>query len=397
MTALAATPTRRRVRVGAGWLGLVAALAVVALLGTVLVFGGWTPRDALDPESPAPDGTRALVRVLEQQGVKVVVARDREAAERALAAAPATLVLRDAPMLSDEALRRLRTQARDVVLIEPRSRSLDVLLNGSALGGVVDEQTVDPACEVPTASGAGPARVGELYLPGPGVAGCYPGDDGFGVLVANEGANEGATVGDGTVAALDGLSVVTNRTLPLDGNAALALGLLCRSPTLVWYVPSPADADTGAAAPTLGDLTPPWVTPVMVLLLLAGLTAAVWQGRRFGPLVAERLPVTVRATETTEGRARLYAASHDAAHALGEVRAATHRRLVRLLGLSPRTTPEHLADAVAERLGADRTVVHGILIDDLPRTDRDLVAASDRLRDLETSVRATLPTERTPR
>lgn len=389
MTALAAGPTRRRVRVGAGWIGLVAALAVVSLLGTVLVFGGWTPRDALDPESPAPDGTRALVRVLEQQGVQVVVARDRAAAERALAAGPATLVMRDAPMLSDDALRRVRAQARDVVLIEPRSRSLDVLLNGSALGGVVDEQTVDPACEIPAASGAGPARVGELSLPGPGVTGCYPGDDGFGVLVANE--------GDGTVAALDGLSVLTDRTLPLDGNAALALGLLGRSPTLVWYVPSPADADTGAAAPTLGDLTPPWVTPVMVLLLLAGLTAAVWRGRRFGPLVAERLPVTVRATETTEGRARLYAASHDAAHALGEVRAATRRRLVRILGLPPRTTPEHLADAVAERLGADRAVVHGILIDDLPRTDRDLVAASDRLRDLETSVRATLPTERTPR
>lgn len=389
MTAVAAGRTRRRVRVGTGWIGLVAALAVVGLLGTVLVFGGWTPRDALDPESPAPDGTRALVRVLEERGVQVVVARDRAAAERALAAAPATLVMRDAPMLSDDALRSMRALARDVVLLEPRSRSLDVLLDGSARGGVVDEQTVDPACEVPAASGAGPARVGELYLPGTGVTGCYPGDDGFGVLVANE--------GDGTVTALDGLSVVTNRTLPLDGNAALALGLLGRSPTLVWYVPSPADADTGAAAPTLGDLTPPWVTPVLVLLLLAGLTAAVWRGRRFGPLVAERLPVTVRATETTEGRARLYAASHDAAHALGEVRAATRRRLVRILGLSTRTTPEHLADAVADRLGADRAVVHGILIDDLPRTDSDLVAASDRLRDLETSVRATLPTERTPR
>jgi hypothetical protein len=139
------------------------------------------------------------------------------------------------------------------------------------------------------------------------------------------------------------------------------------------------------------------VTPALVLLLLAGLTAALWRGRRFGPLVAERLPVTVRASETTEGRARLYAASRDAAHALDELRRATRRRLVRLLGLSPRTPSKHIADAVAERLGADRAVVHGILIDDLPRTDRDLVAASDRLRDLETSVRATLRTERTPR
>ncbi|MCT2084662.1 DUF4350 domain-containing protein [Microbacterium enclense] len=387
MTAVLAPPTRRRV--GAGWIALIAALSIVGLLGTLLVFGGWTPRDALDPAAPAPDGTRAVTRLLEQQGVRVVVARDLAAAERELAAAPATLVMRDAPMLSDATLARLAESASDVVLIEPRSRSLDVLLAGSSLADVVDDRTVEPSCETPAARTAGPARTGELYLPGDGVTGCYPTDGAFGVLVRENGA--------GTVTAVDGFSVLTNRVLPLDGNAALALGLLGGSPTVVWYVPSPADADTGAEVPTIGDLTPPWVTPVMVLLLVAGVAAALWRGRRFGPLVTERLPVTVRANETTEGRARLYAASGDAAHALDELRRATRRRLVRRLGMSARTPAGQLADAVAERLGADRAVVHGILIDDLPRTDRDLVAASDRLRDLETSVDATLRTERTPR
>ncbi|MBQ9918755.1 MAG: DUF4350 domain-containing protein [Microbacterium sp.] len=388
MTSVAAAPIRRR-RTAIGWIALVAALAVVGLFGTSLVFGGWTQRDALDPNSPAPDGTRAVVRLLEQQGVSVTVVRDLAAAERALDATPSTLVMRDAPMLSDAALRRLTADAGDVVLVEPRSRSLDVLLNGSALGDVVEDRSIPPACDVPAARAAGSAHVGELYLPGEGVTGCYPTDGGFGVLVHDE--------GDRTVAAVDGLSVLTNRALPLDGDAALALGLLGGAPALVWYVPSLADADTGTAVPTIGELTPGWVTPAMVLLLIAGLTAAVWRGRRFGPLVTERLPVTVRANETTEGRARLYAASGDAAHALDELRRAARRRLVRLLGLSARTPAEQLADAVAERLGTDRAIVRGILIDDLPRTDRELVAASDRLRDLETSVRATLRTERTPR
>lgn len=386
---LAPAPVRRRSRAAVGWIVLVAALVVIGLFGTTIVYGGWTQRDAFDPESPAPDGTRALVRVLEAQGVTVTVARDLAAAERALTESPGTLVMRDAPELSDDALRSLTARARDVVLVEPRSRSLDVLLGGSALAGVVDERTVDPACDVAAAEAAGPARVGELYLPGDGVTGCYPADDGFGVLVAG---------GDGSsVAAVDGVTVLTNRALPRDGNAALAVGLLGRSSSLVWYVPSPEDADTGAAAPTIGDLTPPWVSPALVLLLIAGLAAALWRGRRFGPLVVERLPVTVRASETTEGRARLYAASGDAAHALAELRHATRRRLAGLLGLSPRVPAEQLADAVAERVSAERAVVRGILIDDLPRTDRDLVAASDRLRDLETSVRATLRTERTPR
>ncbi len=387
MTSVIAPPTRRRV--GAGWIALIAALSIVGLLGTLLVFGGWTPRDALDPAAPAPDGTRAVTRLLEQQGVRVVVARDLAAAERELAAGPATLVMRDAPMLSDATLERLAESASDVVLIEPRSRSLDVLLAGSSLADVVNDRTVEPSCETPAARTAGPARTGELYLPGDGVTGCYPTDGAFGVLVRENGA--------GTVTAVDGFSVLTNRVLPLDGNGALALGLLGGSPTVVWYVPSPADADAGAEVPTIGDLTPTWVTPVMVLLLVAGVAAALWRGRRFGPLVTERLPVTVRANETTEGRARLYAASGDAAHALDELRRATRRRLVRRLGMSARTPAGQLADAVAERLGADRAVVHGILIDDLPRTDRDLVAASDRLRDLETSVDATLRTERTPR
>lgn len=381
-------PTRRRAALG--WAALVAALLVIGLVGTTLVYGGWTQKALLDPESPAPDGTRAIVRILEQQGVRVSVARDRAAAERALDGGDATLVMRDAPMLSDTALQSLADRAHSVVLVEPRSRALDVLMDGSTLGGYVDDRATDAGCDLPAPRAAGTARTGELMRPGPGVAGCYPVDGEFGMLVADR--------GDGrTVTALDGMATMTNAALPLDGNAALAIGTLATTGTVVWYVPSPADADPDTAVPTIGDLTPPWVTPGIVLLLVAALVAAIWRGRRFGPLVTERLPVMVRANETTEGRARLYAASGDAPHALDELRRATRGRLVRILGLATHTPAEQIADAVAERLRADRTVVHGILISDTPATDRDLVAASDRLRDLETSVRAALHTERTTR
>src|SRR5690606_41722785 len=40
---------------------------------------------------------------------------------------------------------------------------------------------------------------------------------------------------------------------------------------------------------------------IVVVVLLAW-----WQGRRLGPLVTEPLPVVVRASETVEGRGRLY-------------------------------------------------------------------------------------------
>lgn len=392
MTTVSAAPltVRPRRRAALGWIGLALALLLIGLVGTTLVYGGWTQKDALDPESPAPDGTRALVRILQQQGVTVTVARDRAAAERALTDRDATLVLRDAPMLSDATLTALADRARDVVLIEPRSRTLDVLLKGSSLGGFANDRAAAPGCELPAPRTAGTARTGELMIPGAGVTGCYPVDGEYGLLSTE--------TSDGrTVTALDGSATMTNTTLPLDGNAALAIGVLARTDAVVWYVPSLTDADAGSTPRTIGDLTPPWVTPGIVLLLLSAVVAAIWRGRRFGPLVTERLPVMVRANETTEGRARLYAVSGDAAHALDELRRATRTRLVRRLGLAAHTPADQVADAVADRLGADRGAIRGILLTDSPTTDRDLVAASDRLRDLETSVHAAFATERTTR
>ena len=99
--------------------------------------------------------------------------------------------------------------------------------------------------------------------------------------------------------------LLSNEGIVRAGNAALALNLLGGSRTHDWYLPTLADVPaTGPAS--LADLTPGWVTPVMVLLFAVALAAAMWRGRRGGPLVSENLPVVVRAEETMEVRARLY-------------------------------------------------------------------------------------------
>jgi hypothetical protein len=182
--------------------------------------------------------------------------------------------------------------------------------------------------------------------------------------------------------------------LAADGNAALGIALMGTQPRVVWYMPTIEDTDLADGEPTLGDITPPWVTPTILLLLVAGAVAILWRGRRFGPLVAENLPVSVRAAETTEGRARLYARSRDAAHALDSLRVGTLDRLARLLGLGPATQATEIADAAAQRIGAQPALVRDILIDAIPSTDADLVAGSDRLRDLEAAVRASVRPER---
>lgn len=375
-----AAPSRRRARVV--WVLLAVGLVIVATGGLLLAGAGqWTGRDVLDPESAGPQGARALAQVLRGQGVEVVVVRDRAAARTALGRGEATLVLPDSPLLSDDGLRAVTDAATDVVLIDPRARGLRVLLPGSRPAGVA-AAALDPGCDLPEARRAGAVTVGALYAPGAEASGCYPSGDGFGLLWAPG------------VAAVDGRAAFTDEHLAAAGNAALGVGLLGRHPLVVWYVPSLGDSDLPAADPTLGELTPGWVTPAIALLALAGVLAAVWRGRRFGPLVSEPLPVTVRGAETTEGRAHLYERAHDTVHAADQLRRGALERIAKTLSLARTASPAEIADAAAARVVADRGVVHGILIDDFPRNDAELVALSDRLRDLETAVRRAARPER---
>ncbi|WP_435527032.1 DUF4350 domain-containing protein [Microbacterium aurantiacum] len=379
------TTTRGR-RIGT-WFVIALVLLLVGAAGAAISsLSEWSQRGVLDPESAGPQGTRAVVEILREQGVDVRVARSRDDAAELLAAGAATLVLPDAPALSDAALEALADEAADVVLIEPRSRTLSMFLADAAPGGVADGDAVAPACALPAAERAGAITPGVLYLAGDAATACYPIDDAHALLVTAD--------GDASRSAVDGRSIMTNENLAAEGNAALSLALLGQNPVAVWYVPNVADSDLAPGDLSLGELTPPWVSPVIVLLLAAGVAAAIWQGRRFGPLVAERLPVTVRAAETTQGRARLYAQTRDRTHALDELRIAALRRLARALGLGPAASAAEIADAAALRTGTDRGVARGILIDDLPGTDERFVAVAASLRDLEEAVHAAVRPER---
>ena len=383
------TPTGRRGRVTT-WIVIAAVLIGVGIAGSVLAgIGQWSERDVLDPDSAGPTGTRALAEIMREHGVDVIVARDRAAAEGALAQGAATLAMPDGPYLSDEALLAVTDDATDVVLIDPRARTLRLLLSGATTHGVGPGQAVQPDCGLAEADRAGAVAPGAIYQPGAQTTACYPTAGGYGLLVAED--DGGSTV------AVDARALFTNENLAQDGNAALAVNLLGKHARLVWYMPDISDSDLADADPTLGELTPPWVSPVIVLLLVAGIAAAIWRGRRFGPLVAERLPVTVRAAETTEGRARLYAHARDSLHAADQLRIGTLGRLGRLLGLGPAASAEEIADAAAARARVDRGAVRGILIDELPRTDADLVALDERLRALEAAVHAAVRPERNTR
>ncbi|WP_256728713.1 DUF4350 domain-containing protein [Microbacterium oleivorans] len=378
------TSRARRGRSGLAWVGIAAGL-VVAGIGVAAIAGiGTMPAQGLlDPEAAGPDGSRAIVEVLRDRGVEVAVARDRASAVGALERADAILAIADTAPLDDDTLEELRDAASGVVLLEPRSRDLRLLVGGSASAGFADA-SADPLCELPDAATSGPVRPGEVFSGDGADIACYPAAGGYGLVGRGSGADR--------VVALDATALLVNQRLSENGNAALGLNLLGGTGQVVWYVPALGDGSL-VAAPSLGELTPPWVTPSILLLLAAAATAAAWRGRRFGPLVAENLPVTVRASETTEGRARLYAAAADPVHALDQLRRDSLRRLGRLLGMGAADAGA-IADAAAARLDAERARVRGILLDDLPHTDRELVDAADRLRELETAVLRTVRPER---
>ncbi len=250
------------------------------------------------------------------------------------------------------------------------------------------DELAAPECDLAEALRSGAVAPGMVFESDDATA-CYPAGAGSGLLVRDDGVRR--------IAAIDARPLFVNESLAQDGNAALAINLLGRHAVVVWYVPSILDTDLEGGDPSLGELTPPWVSPVLVILLFAGVAAAVWRGRRFGPLVVERLPVTVRANETTQGRGRLYERSRDAAHAAAQLRAAALTRLARRLGLGPAARADQVADAAAARTGLDRRAVHAVLIDDIPHSDADLVGLRARLRDLEEAVHAATRPERKSR
>ncbi|TDN88419.1 DUF4350 domain-containing protein [Microbacterium sp. BK668] len=382
-----APETRSRRRGALGWIVIAVVILLVGGVGAALAgLSQWAARGVLDPESAGPDGARALVEVLREHGVEVVVARDRSSARDAALARDATLVLPDTPALSDGAVRDLAAAAADVVLIDPRSRTLRLLLPGARAAGFGAGERVQPRCDLGDAERAGAVLPGAVFATTSDDVTCYPSGDGWGLVVSDDGTRR--------VSAVDGRTLFVNESLAENGNAALGINLLGRHPIVVWYAPAPGDTDLTSGDPSLGELTPPWVSPMIVLLLVSAVAAGVWRGRRFGPLVPERLPVTVRVSETTEGRARLYARSRDAVHAADQLRLSALVRLARILGLGPAAGADEIADAAAGRLGWDRGAVRGILIDDLPRNDAQLVALRDRLRHLEEAVAQTVRPER---
>ena len=380
--ASAAPPRSRARRIGLVLLGV--AIALVVVVGVVAVWAagsaGSSGQHSRSPDDPAPGGAMALAQVLEQQGVEVSITSSFWQTRDAVGDGDDVLLLVDDDwwVLTDEAYARVRELSRHILLVQPTDVALERLAPGvdyAGFGG--GELTAD--CELrPVRRAETVDAGGDAYTAPASADRCLAtDDDGYGLVRVE---NDGVEV---TVLGLG--EVLENRRITASGNAALALGLLGSQPRLVWYHPDVDDyafEETGS----LASLQAAWFAPLVVLLLLVGVAAAVWRGRRMGPVVVERLPVEVRSSETMEGRARLYERGGAREHALATLRRATLTRLAGALGLGRLATPDEIIVAAASATGRDPASVAALLGARPAGDDRGLVRLSDELLRLEQDV-----------
>ncbi|MEU9298314.1 DUF4350 domain-containing protein [Streptomyces sp. NPDC048266] len=389
-TSLALTPRQLWSRAR----GTLLVLALVLIGGIVLATVQSTgSHGALDPRSADPHGSRAVAELLKARGVTVTVTTTLD--ETTAATNGTSTLLVTAPDLLTKAqqrtLRRAITGAASrTVLIGAGSPSLPTLapdVNGATS---VPAENLAPSCTLEAATRAGSADLGgERYLVDPGTAAdaCYPAD-GLPTLVRVPGPGATDTV------LLGSPDILYNDRLDQQGNASLALQLLGSRPHLVWYLPSLSD--TSAADAPDDDTTGNFLALIpsgwlwgTLQLAVAALLAALWRGRRLGPLVTERLPVALRASEATEGRARLYRKANARDRAATVLRTATRTRLAPALGVPVQDahSPERLLPALSARLPETTADPKHLLFGPAPADDITLIRLADQLDALEREVR----------
>ncbi|MFI5809275.1 DUF4350 domain-containing protein [Streptomyces sp. NPDC051561] len=379
--------------------GILLVLGILALAGLVIALLQSNKQHGhLDPRSFDRNGSHAVAELLKDRGVSTRVVTTL--AEATTATGPETTLLVASPnLLTPSQQRELHTATTSsggrTVLVAPGPPSLHTLAPGVRPEPPNSPVAArEPGCALPAAATAGRADLGGLrYSTTASHDACYPADGRPSLLRLT-------TPSGGDTVLLGAANLLQNEHLTQQGNASLAVQLLGSRPQLVWYLPSltdpsategtNSDGDTpDATSGFLSHIPPGWLWGTLQLALAAVL-AAIWRARRLGPLVTERLPVAIRASETTEGRARLYLKSHARDRAAATLRAATRLRLSSLTGVPAvhSDSPDALLTALSARLPDTTRDLNALLFGPTPPQDAGLIRLADELDALEREVRA---------
>lgn len=355
-------------------------LALVVIIGVSALgtyFTAPRPGGRMDPAATSPDGAHAIVALLEARGVEVIEADDIATVARSARSDALLVVAPTAFLIDDDGLRQLKNLPGDVLLVEPVSRTREALAPkirtapDASFGG-------DPNCDMPAANRAGSAQL-DLSDTFEQV------DDGTALTRCYGGALVRYADGGRTVTVVGTADFMTNAGLLKEGNAALAMNLAGARPRVIWYTPKRIEGESDGAT-SIMDLIPARVGWIVLQLCLVVAAVALWRGRRIGPLVAEDLPVIVRASETVEGRGRLYRSRRARDRAASALRTAALRRMLPRLGLGTQSVQSAVVDTVAHRVRSEPSTVEYALFGPPPSDDAELVNLSRLLDDIERQV-----------
>ena len=362
-------------------------IAVALMLIPVLVTV-WTrtitSTTPLAIDNPKDWGTMALAELLRDEGISVSKAGSLSQAVDA-GRQGATIAVVNADRLSNQDRRALAESGGDVVVVgaESGSDALAGLTGMTAKGtAAAASSTRAPQCDDADAQAARTlaGTRASVSLQGDGDAvGCFPvGEDRY--AYATDSLPSGATL-----RVLPDPAPVTNVHLTQEGHAALGVRALGHHSRVLWL-----DGEHMEALSVWNSSsTPPWL-PVLIfqLLVIAGVLAIV-QGRRFGGIVSEDLPVVVRSIETTVARGRLYRQGSDRPRAAQALRSGAALRLGATLGLPPGTSRRDVIAAVSLASGIAPTTVDSLLYGPPPTSDNALATLAVQLDQLESEVHST--------
>ena len=318
------------------------AIALALMLIPTLIALWTTPVTSDTPlaiDNPTGSGTRATAELLRQEGISVSQAGNVSEALDA-SRGGATIAVVNADRLSREDRQALALAGGDVVVVGAKggSDALTGLTDMTTKGSASPESTSLTAQCADADAQAAQSLAGahaSVSLEGDNDAiGCFPlGEDRY--AYASDTLTSGATL-----RVLPDAASVTNARLTQEGHAALAVRALGHHDRVLWLDGQHLETPTVWNSPT----TPVWL-PVLILQLvvMAGVLAIV-QGRRFGRIMSEDLPVVVRSTETTVARGRLYRQGSDRPRAAEALRSGTALRLGAALGLPPGASTSSVSD-----------------------------------------------------
>ena len=335
-------------------------------------------------DNPQDWGTMALAELLRDEGISVSKAGSLSQAVDA-GRQGATIAVVNADRLSNQDRRALAESGGDVVVVgaESGSDALAGLTGMTAKGtAAAASSTRAPQCNDADAQAARSlaGTRASVSLQGDGDAvGCFPvGEDRY--AYATDSLPSGATL-----RVLPDPAPVTNVHLAQEGHAALGVRALGHHSRVLWL-----DGEHMEALSVWNSSsTPPWL-PVLIfqLLVIAGVLAIV-QGRRFGGIVSEDLPVVVRSIETTVARGRLYRQGSDRPRAAQALRSGAALRLGATLGLPPGTSRRDVIAAVSLASGIAPATVDSLLYGPPPTSDNALATLAVQLDQLESEVHST--------